>query len=106
MTDALIEAVARAILASDPTCDYDICRDKYAHLPVGDYQRNWWDALHKQARNAIAAAAVPEMMEALDKAYNLLREWCGTDGDPDEPDERETMAKCKAALAKTKGETP
>ena len=78
MSDDLIEKIARAILETDPTCDYDACRHNYAHLPDGHLQKNWWESLHKSARAALSAidrsgthAVVPvELTTGMESALN------------------------------------
>lgn len=54
MTDALVEAVARAILETDPTCDFDACKVRVETNPHSN-DAGWWASLHRQARNALAA---------------------------------------------------
>ena len=93
MTEALIEAVARAI-----------CRQNLLSTHQHDddaTMATYWPSFTPEAR---AISAVPEMMEALEKAQWLLRAICGQDGNY--PDEREILGLVKAALAKARGETP
>lgn len=51
---ALVRAVAKAILETDPTCDYEICEARQkAGGREADFNREWWESLHEQAIRAI-----------------------------------------------------
>lgn len=73
-TDAVVEKVARAIMETDPTCNYDACKARVERQNLESYScpsdRNWWATLHEQARNAVTATLADsgyfEMREALE----------------------------------------
>lgn len=48
----LRERVAKAILETDPSCDYEACRRRVLENPYPS-DAQWWDTLHRQADNAI-----------------------------------------------------
>jgi len=62
----LIALVAKAILETDPTCDYEACKQRVESrsLMLGsmlddlslrsDIDKNWWNDLHHKAERAIA----------------------------------------------------
>lgn len=51
---ALVRAVAKAILETDPTCDYDVCekRQQAGGLDA-HFHEDWWASLHEKAIRAI-----------------------------------------------------
>lgn len=66
MTD-IREKVARAILETDPTCDYDGCKKRVESGVLGPSDRDWWEnTLHAQADNAIRACGYAEMRKAME----------------------------------------
>lgn len=78
MTD-IREKVARAILETDPTCDYDGCKKRVESGVLGPSDRDWWEnTLHAQADNALLACGYAEMRKALIN----LRQRTMSDGTP------------------------
>lgn len=72
MTD-IREKVARAILETDPTCDYDGCKKRVESGVLGKSDRDWWEnTLHAQADNALLACGYAEMRKALEDVTELL----------------------------------
>jgi hypothetical protein len=66
MTD-MRERVARAILETDPTCDYDGCKKRVESGVFGQSDRDWWEnTLHGQADAALLACGYAEMRKALE----------------------------------------
>lgn len=70
-----------------------------AHVTRNKHNIEWAELV----ANTHLIAAAPDLYEALYKADWLLRAICGPGGNY--PDEREIMAKVRAALAKARGET-
>lgn len=56
VSDDLVQRVARAILESDATCNYDKCKDRVEKDVArgSNLELGWWEHLHDQARAAIA----------------------------------------------------
>lgn len=75
LPDEIVERVARAILETDPTCNYDKCKERIEKaISAGDtLEENWWLALHKQARAALQASGWGEMRFALLKCANAIK---------------------------------
>lgn len=78
MSDDLIEKIARAILETDPTCDYDACRHNYAYLPDGHLQKNWWESLHKSARAALSVMSKWQPIDTAPKDGTEIIIWDGS----------------------------
>lgn len=68
--DEIREKVARAILETDPTCNYEACKKRQEAGGLdAKFNANWWEDLHEKADAALTASGYWEIRRALE---NLL----------------------------------
>lgn len=67
--DEIREKVARAILETDPTCNYEACKKRQEAGGLdAKFNANWWEDLHEKADAALTACGYWEMRRALEWA--------------------------------------
>lgn len=107
MSETLRERVARAILETDPTCDYDACKARVLNAK-DSLDENWWAALHRQADRAIAEvrkdSAALDMLEALKRLCHYANDEHEDGGAPSSDDWSQAWLSARAAIKKAGGE--